>query len=204
MLSSSRRSRFFYLFGFEQTDAVWQISLAAEEFEDVDARWVRVVEGWGRHRVGDPHRQWTADTAGLLKLFYRNKDYKMNRGYLLFNVKFYRKLYEQNLPLSCQIDLQYTLLQVVCGRFSVMTSSWRSLPLARKDVLWWIWNQVISNPPDYSNTYYKLQNLQRLVTQRLPERTYKLKSLVHRSGPTPANNFHKNKAPDSVLSLVGS
>ena len=204
ILSSSRRSRFFYLSGFhEQTDAVWQISLAAEEFEDVDARWVRVVEGWGRHRVGDPHRQWTAETAGLLKLFYKNKDYKMNRGYFLFSVKLYRELYKQTLSLSWQIDLRYTLLQVVGGRFNVLTSGWRSLSLALNDVLCWIWNQVISKAPDYCNIYYKPQNLQRWVTQRLPERTYKLNSLVHRSGPPPANNHHKNKNPESVLSLVG-
>ena len=109
ILSSSRRSRFFYMSGFhEQTDTVWQISLAMEEFEDVDARWVRVVENWGRHRVDDPHRQWTAETAGLLKLFYRNKDYKMNRSYFLFSVKLYSKLYKQNLSLSWQINLRYT------------------------------------------------------------------------------------------------
>ena len=42
------------------------------------------------------------------------------------------------------------------------------------------------------------------MTQRLPERTYKLNSLVHRLGPSPANNHHNNKIPESVLSLVGS
>ena len=42
------------------------------------------------------------------------------------------------------------------------------------------------------------------MTLRLPESTYKLNLLVHRSGPTPANNHHKNKIPESVLSLVGS
>ena len=188
----------------EQKDAVWKISLAAEEFEDVDARWVRVVEGWGRLRVGDPRRQWTAETAGLHKRFYRNKKYKMNRGYFSFSVKLYHKLYKQNLLLSSQIDLRYTLLQVVFGRFNVLTSGWRSLSLALKDVLCWIWKQVISNAPYYCNIYYKPQNLQRLVTQRLPERTYKLISLVHRSAPPPANNHHKNKTPESVLSLVGS
>ena len=46
--------------------------------------------------------------------------------------------------------------------------------------------------------------MQRLVNQRLPERTYKLNLLVHRSGPPPANNHHKNKTPEWVLSLVGS
>ena len=162
------------------------------------------VEGWGRHRVGDPHRQWTAETAELLKLFYRNKDYKMNRGYFLYSVKLYRLLYKQNLSLSWHLDLRYTLLQVVCGRFNVLSAGWRYLSLPLKDVLFWIWNQVISNAPDYCNTYYKPQNLERRVTERLPDRTYKLKSLVHRSGPPPANNHHKNKTLESVLSLVGS
>ena len=42
------------------------------------------------------------------------------------------------------------------------------------------------------------------MTHRLPERrTYKLNSLVHGSGPTTANNHHKNKTPESILSLVG-
>ena len=47
-LNSFFQSKITFLLssGFhEQTDAVWHISLAAEEFEDVDARWVRVVEG---------------------------------------------------------------------------------------------------------------------------------------------------------------
>ena len=48
------------------------------------------------------------------------------------------------------------------------------------------------------------KNVQRLVTQRLPERTYKLNSLVHRSGPPPGNSDQKIKTPESVLSLVGS
>ena len=46
----------------------------------------------------------------------------MNRGYFLFSVKLHRKLYKQHLSPSWQIDLRYTLLQVVCGRFNVLTS----------------------------------------------------------------------------------
>ena len=45
------------------------------------------------------------------------------------------------------------------------------------------------------------KNVQRLVTQRLPERTYKLNLLVHRSNPPPANNFKQNSRIGSMPSL---
>ena len=51
----------------------------------------------------------------------------MNRGYFLFSVKLYRKLYNQNLSLSWQIDLRYIVASRVrsikCVDFRLTISS---------------------------------------------------------------------------------